>query len=107
MSTRQMERMAAEAKHSAAATLQGVIDSAEEFLDGLSAQQGEAVERLRENIEGEIERAREQLCALDVEQVATSTVANTVGFVRRDPWRAVAIGALAVVAALVLRPRWS
>jgi ElaB/YqjD/DUF883 family membrane-anchored ribosome-binding protein len=107
MSRRQMKRTTTAAKHSAAATLHGVIDSAEEFLDGLREQQGEAVERLRQRIEGAIERAREQLRALDVEEVATSAVANTVGFVRRDPWRAAAIGAMAVVAALVLRPRAS
>jgi ElaB/YqjD/DUF883 family membrane-anchored ribosome-binding protein len=107
MSRRQSKQTMTVAKHSAAATLQRVIDSAEEFLDGLREQQGEAVERVRAKVQGAIEGAREQLRMLDVEQVATSAVSNTVGFVRQDPWRAVAIGALAVIAAFVLRSRES
>jgi ElaB/YqjD/DUF883 family membrane-anchored ribosome-binding protein len=105
MSRRQTKRTKTVANPSAAAGIQGVIDSAEEFLDGLQEQQGEAVERVRERIVGVLDRAREQLRTLDVEEVATNAAARTLGFVRQDPWRAVAISALVVVGALLLRPR--
>lgn len=105
MTRRQSARAKTVADHSAAAGIQCVIDSAVEFLDGLQEQQGEAVERVRARIEGVVDRAREQLRTLDVEEVAANSVARTVRFVRLDPWRAVAIGALAVVAALLLKPR--
>jgi ElaB/YqjD/DUF883 family membrane-anchored ribosome-binding protein len=99
-------------KHAKAASaameegLQDLIDSASELLEGLKDQQGAAVENLRARASDTIRSARRRLAAFrpDVQELATRTLQTTAKFVRRDPWRAVAIGAL-VVAALAIFTR--
>jgi ElaB/YqjD/DUF883 family membrane-anchored ribosome-binding protein len=86
----------------AASELQGMIDSAEELLESLHDQQGAAVDRLREKISATVSNARNRLADLDVPELAADAYETTVGFLRRDPWRTVAIGALAVLAAALL-----
>jgi ElaB/YqjD/DUF883 family membrane-anchored ribosome-binding protein len=39
---------------------------------------------------------------LDVPEIASDAIDSTVGFLRSDPWRTVAIGALAVLAVSLL-----
>jgi ElaB/YqjD/DUF883 family membrane-anchored ribosome-binding protein len=99
------KRGARQAKNSvdnAASGLQEFIDSAEDLLEGLQDQQGVAVERLRAKVSATISSARERLADTDVSEMASEAYDNTVGFIRQDPWRAVAVGALAILAASLL-----
>jgi ElaB/YqjD/DUF883 family membrane-anchored ribosome-binding protein len=86
----------------AASGLQDLIDSAEELLESMKEQQGAAAEKLREKISETLENARGRLSQLDVQEIASDAVDSTVGFLRSDPWRTVAIGALAVLAVSLL-----
>ncbi len=87
-----------------ASGLQSVIDSAEEALESLKDQQGAAAERIRERISATLDKARQRLDDLDVPELASDAFEGTVGFLKDNPWRTVAIGALAVLAAsLVVR----
>ena len=86
----------------AASGLQDLIDSAEELLESMKEQQGVAAEKLREKIAATLENARARLSQLDVPEIASDAVDSTVGFLRSDPWRTVAIGALAVLAVSLL-----
>lgn len=98
-------RRAMQAKQSvseAASSLQDVIDSAEDMLDNVKDQQGDAIDRLRKKLGDSVSSARERLASLDVSESVSDAYDSTVGFVRDDPWRAVAIGAVAVFAAYVL-----
>lgn len=76
--------------------LQELIDSAQELLDQLEGQQGEAVERLRARVTDTIDSTHSRLESF---RRLAGTAARKGGrsaarFARRDPWRAVAIGAL-------------
>ena len=84
----------------AAAGLQDLIDSADELLSNLRDQQGEAVDALRDRVSATAASARRRLQRLgpQVQDAAGETLDSAVGFLRRDPWRAVAIGALTVLA---------
>ena len=86
----------------AASGLQDLIDSAEDLLESMKEQQGAAAEKLREKIAATVEDARARLSQLDVPEIASDAVDSTVGFLRSDPWRTVAIGALAVLAVSLL-----
>jgi ElaB/YqjD/DUF883 family membrane-anchored ribosome-binding protein len=86
----------------AASGLQDLIDSAEGLLDSVKDQQGVAAERMREKISETVENARTRLSELDVPEIASDAIDSTVGFLRSDPWRTVAIGALAVLAVSLL-----
>jgi ElaB/YqjD/DUF883 family membrane-anchored ribosome-binding protein len=101
------KRRAMQAKNSvehAASDLQDLIESAEDLLESLQEQQGAAVERLRTKVSATITSARARLADTDVSEMASEAYDNTVGFIRQDPWRTVAIGALAVLTAtLVIR----
>jgi ElaB/YqjD/DUF883 family membrane-anchored ribosome-binding protein len=88
----------------AASGLQEFIDSAEDLLEGLQDQQGVAVERLRAKVSATISSARERLADTDVSEMASEAYDNTVGFIRQDRWRAVAVGALAILAASPANP---
>ena len=93
------------AKATAANTLSGIqnlIDSAQELLETLRDEQGPAVERLREKVSKTIDSAHKRLNELDVPELASDAIDNTMGFVRGDPWRAVAIGAFALLALSLL-----
>jgi ElaB/YqjD/DUF883 family membrane-anchored ribosome-binding protein len=78
--------------------MRSVIDSAEELLETLREEQGPAVERMREKVSATIENARDRLSEVDVPELASGAIDSTVVFVRSDPWRAVAIGALGLLA---------
>jgi ElaB/YqjD/DUF883 family membrane-anchored ribosome-binding protein len=86
----------------AATGLQDVIDTAEELLESLRDQQGAAVELLRAKVSASIANARERIGELDVPVLASDAMDSTVAFLRSDPWRSVAIGALAALAISLL-----
>jgi ElaB/YqjD/DUF883 family membrane-anchored ribosome-binding protein len=89
-----------------ASGLQNLIDSSEDLLESLKDQQGAAADRLREKVSATMKVAQRRLSDLDISGAASEAVDNTVGFIRRDPWRTVAIGALAVLAvSLLVRTR--
>jgi ElaB/YqjD/DUF883 family membrane-anchored ribosome-binding protein len=94
------EDRAKSAAAGAAAGLQDLIDSADELLADLQHQQGAAVEALRQRMTATVAAARRKLeeIAPDIKAAAGEALDTTVGFVRRDPWRAVAIGALTLLA---------
>ena|ERR1700761_3073742 len=88
----------------AASSLQEVIDSAEDVLDDVKDQSGDAVDRLRKKLTAAISNAQSKLEDLDVTGSVSEAYDNTLGYVRADPWRAVAIGAVAALAiTLVMR----
>src|ERR1700743_267158 len=86
----------------AAFGLQELIDSAEGLLENAKDLEGTAAEKLREKVSETVRSARARLSELDVPEMASDAVDSTVGFVREDPWRAVAIGALAMLAVSLL-----
>lgn len=96
--TKRTARQAKQAVAESASGLQSVIDSADELLESLRDQQGEAVDRLRTKIAASVKTARDRLENLDVPELAGDAMAGTASFMRRDPWRTVAIGALAALA---------
>jgi len=94
------EKRAKSARSHAAAGLQDLIDSADALLEDLRDQQGAAVEALRDKVSQTVGAARERLedLAPEIRQAANEGLESAVGFVRRDPWRAVALGALTLLA---------
>ena len=92
-------RTAKRAVGNAAAGLQDLIESADELLSDLHDQQGAAVNALRKRVSHTAAVARRRLDRLSpvIADVASDTLDGAVGFVRRDPWRSVAIGAVAVL----------
>lgn len=87
-----------------ASGLQVIIDSADELLESLRDQQGEAVDQLRTRVAANVKSARERLRSLEVPELAGDAIDRAAGFFRASPWRMVAIGAVAAVAiALVAR----
>jgi ElaB/YqjD/DUF883 family membrane-anchored ribosome-binding protein len=86
----------------AASGLQDLIDSAEGLLESVKDQQGAAADKLRESMSEAVADARTKLSQLDVPEIASDAIESTVGFLRSDPWRTVAIGALAVLAVSLL-----
>jgi ElaB/YqjD/DUF883 family membrane-anchored ribosome-binding protein len=86
----------------AASDLGELMGSSENLLESLKDQQGAAVERLRAKASAAISSARDRLDHVDVSEVASDVYENTVGLIRQDPWRAVAVGALAALAALLM-----
>ena len=94
-------RQARKAVAVSATGLQHVIDSAEELLGSLRDQQGAAVDQLRAKVSATVNNARGRLEELDIPELASDAVDSSVGFVRRDPWRSVAIGALTALAVTV------
>lgn len=94
------EKHARNARHHAAAGLQDLIDSADELLQDLQDQQGAAVAALRDKVSQTVGTARRRLeqLAPDIKEAAGQSLDSAVGFVKRDPWRAVALGALTLLA---------
>jgi ElaB/YqjD/DUF883 family membrane-anchored ribosome-binding protein len=84
--------------------LADLIESVEALLGDLKDQRGAAAETLRTRAWATVKSARRRLADVspEVGDLAAKTMRGTAKFVRRDPWRAVAIGALVVVAAGVL-----
>ena len=104
MAQRTAKKRAKRAVADSASGLQSMIDSAAELLESVKDQQGAVAAQLREKLSDTIDKARDRLDAFDAQEAASEAVDTTVGFVRNDPWRAVAIGALALLTVtLVLR----
>jgi ElaB/YqjD/DUF883 family membrane-anchored ribosome-binding protein len=80
--------------------LEDLIESVEALLDDLKDQRGAAAEKLRTRAWATVKSARRRLADIrpEVGDLAARTLRGTAKFVRRNPWRAVAIGALIVVA---------
>jgi ElaB/YqjD/DUF883 family membrane-anchored ribosome-binding protein len=86
----------------AASGLQDLIDSAEGLLESVKDQPGAAAEKFREKLSDSVESARDRLSALDIPEMASDALDSTVGYLKSDPWRTVAIGALAILAVSLL-----
>jgi len=86
------------------ATWSELLDSANELLDSIKDESGPAAERLRSKLGDTIDAASEQLESFrgDASEVGQQALESTLRFVRRDPWRAVALGALIAVGVMVV-----
>ena len=93
-------RRARQANKAAASGFQQLIDAAEEMLEDLKGQSGAAVEALREKVSATADSARERLADLGPQlgDAASDALESSATFVRNDPWRAVALGAIAFIA---------
>lgn len=80
--------------------LEELIESAESLLLELEDQKTAVADSLRKRAAATIKSARRRLAQLqpDVQELAAKTYRGTVTFVRKDPWRAIALGALVVLA---------
>jgi len=87
-----------------ATELEELIQSAGELLDSLNEQRGDAVDGLRTRATRNIENARRRLADLkpQVQESAAEAARAAVGFARRNPWSAAAIGTLVVASLGVL-----
>jgi ElaB/YqjD/DUF883 family membrane-anchored ribosome-binding protein len=98
-----LEAMQAKSAISAAAgSLRDVIDSAEDILENVSDQKGRAAEQLRDNLSEAVANARQRLRNLDLPETVSKAYDDGVDYVQRNPWRALAIGGIAVLAAALL-----
>jgi ElaB/YqjD/DUF883 family membrane-anchored ribosome-binding protein len=97
------ERRVERAGVTATAALQDLINGADELLQNLRRQKGAAVHGLRDRASGTIWAARKRMPNL--RDAAGDSVDSSVGFMRREPWRVVALGALALLAFSVFSRR--
>jgi ElaB/YqjD/DUF883 family membrane-anchored ribosome-binding protein len=76
--------------------LNRIVDQAESLLSSLSAEGGEAAEAVRERVSQTLHQARSKLkaTASNAEEVVESLADRADGYVRSNPWQAVAIAAL-------------
>jgi len=76
--------------------LNRIVDQAESLLRSLGEQSGEAAEAVRERVTQTLQQAKARLAATasDAEQIAESLADRADGYVRSNPWQAVAIAAL-------------
>ena len=85
--------------------LNRIVDQAETLLRSLGEQGGEAAEAARERVTQTLHQAKARLAATatEAEQVAENLADRADGYVRSNPWQAVALAALlgGVVALLV------
>jgi ElaB/YqjD/DUF883 family membrane-anchored ribosome-binding protein len=102
MAERTAKKRAENAVADSASGLQSIIDSAEELLESVKDQQGALAAQLREKLSDAINKSRDRLDAFDAQEAASEAIDTTVGFVRNDPWRSVAIGTLALLAVTLL-----
>lgn len=81
-----------------------LLDSANDLLDSIKEERGPAAERLRSKLGDTIDAATEHLDSFrnEASDVSQQALESTIRFVRRDPWRAVALGALIAVGVMVL-----
>ena len=84
--------------------LEELIGSAESLLLELEDQKTAVADSLRKRAAATIRSARQRLAQIqpDVQELAGKTYRGTISFVRRDPWRAIALGALIALAIGVL-----
>lgn len=89
--------------------LRGLIDQAEEMLQSLAGQSGEAAERLRARVEATVVNARARLADLEgnARELTEQAAENADRYVRSNPWAAVGIAAVAglVIGAMISRKR--
>ena len=102
MAERTAKKRGKKAVADSASGLQSMIDSAEELLESVKDQQGAVAASLREKLSDTIDKARDRLGAFDAQEAASEAIDTTVGFVRNDPWRSMAIGTLALLAVTLL-----
>jgi ElaB/YqjD/DUF883 family membrane-anchored ribosome-binding protein len=76
--------------------LNRIVDQAESLLRSLGEQSGEAADAVRERVTQTLQQAKARLAATasDAEQIAESLADRADGYVRSNPWQAVAIAAL-------------
>lgn len=89
--------------------LNRIVDQAESLLRSLGEEGGEAAEAVRGRVTQTLNQAKARLAetATQAEEVAESLADKADGYVRSNPWQAVAIAALlgGVVAMLVSKSR--
>jgi ElaB/YqjD/DUF883 family membrane-anchored ribosome-binding protein len=87
--------------------LNRIVEQAESLLRSLGAEGGEAAEAVRERVTQTLEQAKSKLkaTASNAEEVVESLADRADGYVRGNPWQAVAIAALlgGVVALLMTK----
>ena len=88
--------------------LMDLIESTESLLNELRSERGALADDLRARATITVRDARSRLQAMHPSRsiYARAALKRTGRFVRTDPWRTVAIGALALVALGVLLSRW-
>jgi ElaB/YqjD/DUF883 family membrane-anchored ribosome-binding protein len=76
--------------------LNRIVDQAESLLRSLGEQGGEAAEAVRERVTQTLQQAKAKLAvaASEAEEVAEDFADRADGYVRTNPWQAVAIAAL-------------
>jgi ElaB/YqjD/DUF883 family membrane-anchored ribosome-binding protein len=76
--------------------LNRIVDQAETLLRSLGEQGGEAAEAVRERVTQTLHQAKARLAATatEAEQVAENLADRADGYVRSNPWQAVALAAL-------------
>lgn len=95
-----MNKQAQAASDEIRSGLEELIESAESLLVELEGQKTAVADSLRKRAAATIKSARRRLAQVqpDVQELAAKTYRGTVTFVRQDPWRAIALGALVVLA---------
>ena len=80
--------------------LKALLASSEELLESLGDQSGEAVDQLRDRLTGSIAKTKQRLgnSADAVSSAAQDAVESATGYITRNPWTALAIGAAAGIA---------
>jgi|GEM_PF-2382497 ElaB/YqjD/DUF883 family membrane-anchored ribosome-binding protein len=78
------------------AELNRIVEEAESLLTSLSKQGGEAAEAVRERVNQTLNQAKSRLAATasSAEEVVESLADRADGYVRSNPWQAVAFAAL-------------
>jgi len=76
--------------------LNRIVEQAETLLKSLSAQGGEAADAVRERVSQTLNQAKTKLAATasTAEEVVDSLADRADGYVRKNPWQAVAFAAL-------------
>jgi ElaB/YqjD/DUF883 family membrane-anchored ribosome-binding protein len=76
--------------------LNRIVDQAETLLRSLGAEGGEAAEAVRQRVTQTLNQAKAKLAAsaTEAEEVASNLADRADGFVRANPWQAIAIAAL-------------
>ena len=76
--------------------LNRIVEQAESLLNKLGKESGEAADAVRERVSQTLNQAKTRLAATasDAEEVMESLADRTDGYVRNNPWQAVAIAAL-------------
>jgi ElaB/YqjD/DUF883 family membrane-anchored ribosome-binding protein len=89
--------------------LNRIVSQAEELLQSLGEQTGEAADAVRERVTQTLNQAKAKLAAtaVEAEEVVDSLAQRTDRYVRSNPWQSVAIAALLGGAVTLLITRLS